>query len=227
MALVCERSHFEDEFKALAADPETHIQETFWTRKHMHENIQVGLMSRTFCEHDSNYLQIIPYVVLINKNNPNEIYTYIRGGSGDETRLHGKCSVGLGGHIEEAPSGHIKLNDILIKCINRELYEEVKFDLEEDENYLVADELDEIISSGSAAYMYSASTIDPNDVGQVHLALVIKLHVNPSSLGGSEENVITYGKFTDIKELKKMHHDGTITLEPWSARVLYEDEQVV
>ena len=55
-------------------------------------------LNRSDAEQDKRYKQLIPYVLLICKD---KILRYRRGKGGQETRLHGLYSVGVGGHISE------------------------------------------------------------------------------------------------------------------------------
>src|SRR4051794_16485928 len=53
---------------------------------------------RSEVETDPSFKQLIPYVVL---RYGDKVFHYCRGGSGTETRLHAKRSVGIGGHIAD------------------------------------------------------------------------------------------------------------------------------
>src|SRR5256886_7749186 len=59
-------------------------------------------LNRSDAEQDRRYKQLIPYVLLISKG---RILRYRRGKGGQETRLHGLYSVGIGGHISEEDHG--------------------------------------------------------------------------------------------------------------------------
>src|SRR5437867_10023221 len=59
-------------------------------------------MNRSDAEQDKRYKQLIPYVLVIFND---RILRYRRGRGGQETRLHGLYSVGIGGHISEEDSG--------------------------------------------------------------------------------------------------------------------------
>ena len=78
--------------------------------------------SRYDCENDELVLQPIPYILLFNSQR--EVFSYVRAENitdyGD-TRLFGKHSLGLGGHInrEDAPN-------YVLNCLLREFKEEVK-----------------------------------------------------------------------------------------------------
>jgi predicted NUDIX family phosphoesterase len=59
-------------------------------------------LNRSDAEQDKRYKQLIPYVLVICHD---RILRYRRGKGGQETRLHGLYSVGIGGHIAEEDSG--------------------------------------------------------------------------------------------------------------------------
>src|SRR5260221_2549258 len=59
-------------------------------------------LNRSDAEQDKRYKQLIPYVLLICND---KILRYRRGRGGQETRLHGLYSVGIGGHISEEDHG--------------------------------------------------------------------------------------------------------------------------
>lgn len=72
------------------------------------------------CEPDESILQPIPYVVIF--DNQGNVYSYVRASNiqnyGD-MRLHGKHSIGLGGHILQKDSP-----DFVTSCLNREVFQE-------------------------------------------------------------------------------------------------------
>lgn len=85
-------------------------------------------------EDDDSVLQIIPYVVIYDKNK--KIAVYRRTSSGGETRLAHKDSIGFGGHINMRDAeflfvSRLKNNDprynIIKTCIQRELNEELNW----------------------------------------------------------------------------------------------------
>ena len=87
-----------------------------------------GWLARTDdLEHDSSWLQLIPYGVIVRNG---RVLAYVRAKAGSEGRLHGKASVGIGGHVNpcdavngtDQPSG---LKSLLLMCLEREVAEEV------------------------------------------------------------------------------------------------------
>jgi predicted NUDIX family phosphoesterase len=61
---------------------------------------QLWLVPRHIAEFDFNLKQIIPYVVV--KDHTGNILMYTRTAGGGDSRLHHKCSIGIGGHINAA-----------------------------------------------------------------------------------------------------------------------------
>src|SRR6266704_864085 len=59
-------------------------------------------LNRSEAEQDKRYKQLIPYVLVICND---KILRYRRGKGGQETRLHGLYSVGIGGHISDEDLG--------------------------------------------------------------------------------------------------------------------------
>src|SRR5579863_1923036 len=59
-------------------------------------------LNRSEAEQDRRYKQLIPYALIIHGD---RILRYRRGKGGQETRLHGLYSVGIGGHISEEDNG--------------------------------------------------------------------------------------------------------------------------
>src|SRR2546430_336177 len=59
-------------------------------------------LNRSQAEQDKRYKQLIPYVLIISNG---RILRYRRGRGGEETRLHGLYSVGIGGHISDEDHG--------------------------------------------------------------------------------------------------------------------------
>src|SRR3989454_4286866 len=82
-------------------------------------------LNRSDAEQDKRYKQLIPYVLLICNG---KILRYRRGRGGQETRLHGLYSVGVGGHISDQDHGLFS-NDLGYQDgMRREIMEEVAVD---------------------------------------------------------------------------------------------------
>ncbi len=77
-------------------------------------------LPRPDMETDPSYRQIIPYVAVTRGG---EVYATRRLNKGGEARLHGKLSLGVGGHIERVDDD--RREGILMRALEREVAEEV------------------------------------------------------------------------------------------------------
>ena len=83
---------------------------------------QLVYLNRSEAELDKRYKQLIPEVLL---GCNGKILRYRRGKAGQETRLHGLFSVGIGGHISEDDHGLFSHDRGYQEGMRRELMEEV------------------------------------------------------------------------------------------------------
>src|SRR5262245_2358947 len=156
---------------------------------------------RGHLENDSDFRQIIPYVTI----RSNEKYlAYERSTHGAERRLHGAVSIGIGGHIDfadvSAEGNIIDLERTVELAAARECEEEVgRLDI--------------------ASSEWSGLVLDySNDVGRVHLGVVINYNIVGEILGGFDK-AVTKLEFRSPKELAAIRSE----LEGWS-RLLLPDE---
>ena len=131
------------------------------------------MMPRELCETDERYLQIIPYVSIINENG--EYFSYERGSAGNEARLHAKRSIGLGGHIDNPVT--TTLDDLIAVEAARELEEEVGLVVQKE---IILEALKEAIIIRETA----------NAVDRVHLGIAFEIYAHSSELKKPEEGVI-------------------------------------
>ena len=80
--------------------------------------------SRYDCEGDDLVLQPVPYIVVFDERG--RVFSYVRSNKGDnlgDVRLHGRSSIGVGGHIrrEDVP-------DYVRNCVNREVNKDIYVD---------------------------------------------------------------------------------------------------
>ncbi len=124
-------------------------------------------LNRSDAEHDKRYKQLIPYVLLICNG---RILRYRRGRGGQETRLHGLYSVGIGGHISDEDHGLFS-NDLGYRDgMRRELREEVAID--EGKEAAVA-----VIND------------DSTEVGCVHFGVVHVMHLANETIVGRRSGI--------------------------------------
>src|SRR5207248_1647892 len=104
---------------------------------------QAIFIERQIAEHDESYKQLIPYVVLRCQG---LIFTYARGHSSREARLHGRLSIGLGGHIVESDATSQITRDMYCRAASREVSEEVEIGAPYSERIvaLINDDSDEV-----------------------------------------------------------------------------------
>ena len=76
-------------------------------------------LDRPTAEESPAYRQIIPYVAVVRGG---EVFATRRLPKGGESRLHGRLSLGVGGHINETDR---KDGDWLLNCLRREIEEEI------------------------------------------------------------------------------------------------------
>jgi len=123
--------------------------------------------NRTEAEQNKAYKQLIPYVLILCHD---RILRYRRGKGGQETRLHGLYSVGVGGHISEEDHGLFSDAQGYRDGMRRELMEEV--DIEEMNEAPVA-----VIND------------DTTDVGWVHFGVVHIMQVADEKVAGRRSGI--------------------------------------
>ena len=86
---------------------------------------QDKLLERTAAEKNESLRQLIPYIVL---RHGDKIALFQRTKNSGEVRLHGKHTIGVGGHIEPCDIMWASTGmDIIMNASRRELIEEVNF----------------------------------------------------------------------------------------------------
>src|SRR5216117_3152040 len=125
-------------------------------------------LNRSEAEQDKRYKQLIPYVLAICKD---KILRYRRGRGGQETRLHGLYSVGIGGHISEEDHGLFSTGLGYHEGMRRELMEEVAIDE---------------VKEAAVAVINDDST----EVGQVHFGVVHLMHVANETIAGRRSGIV-------------------------------------
>ena len=134
-------------------------------------------------EEDPSYKQLIGYVLLKDLNT-NEVLVYKRLVGGGEARLHGKASVGIGGHMNEVEGKTIF--EMLKINAARELNEEVDVSEEEALNNL---------------HFIGLINDDKTEVGQVHVGIVYECKVDKSKVEVKENDTLVI-KWMTAEEAK-------------------------
>lgn len=125
-------------------------------------------MNRSEAELDKRYKQLIPYVLILCNG---KILRYRRGKGGQETRLHGLFSVGVGGHISEEDHGLFSSDRGYQDGMRRELMEEVAIGEVKDAAVAVIND-------------------DSTDVGQVHFGVVHVVQVPDEKIVGGRSGIV-------------------------------------
>lgn len=121
-------------------------------------------------EEDPSFKQLISYCIITHDD---ETLVYKRLEGGGEARLHGLLSIGVGGHMNDVESeaaidGKLRVNAV------RELEEEVGLKGDDVKNI----EIHGLIND------------DGNDVGKVHIGLVLKIDIEKDKVINNEEDTI-------------------------------------
>jgi predicted NUDIX family phosphoesterase len=124
--------------------------------------------NRSEAEHDPAYKQIIPYVLLFCRG---KLLRYRRGKGGQERRLHGLYSVGIGGHISEEDHGLFARDRGYQDGMRRELREELA--------------VSDVIETAVALI-----NDDSTEVGAVHFGVVHVARVPNEQVAGGRSGIV-------------------------------------
>jgi predicted NUDIX family phosphoesterase len=141
---------------------------------------QILYLNRSAAEQDKRYKQLIPYVLILCHD---RILRYRRGKGGQETRLHGLYSVGVGGHISVEDNGLFSNRLGYHEGMRRELMEEVAIDEANDAAVAVIND-------------------DSTEVGFVHFGVVHVMHVASEEIVGRRSGILA-PEFIPIAEAVK------------------------
>ncbi len=186
--LVVERNVLERAgmFQGLTFDVELYLRELFVRGV-------PRFMPRSRAEANPAYKQLIPYVIMTHGG---KYLSYIRGKRAGETRLVGRRSIGIGGHInpvDEMPLFDMDFKDAYFTAVKREVAEEVSVE---------ADYEDRVVA---------LLNDDSTEVGQVHLGIVHHWTLESAKVS-KREQMITQMAFMSPAELKAVQG----SLETWS-----------
>jgi predicted NUDIX family phosphoesterase len=146
-------------------------------------------LNRSEAENDRRYKQLIPYVLVVCDG---RLLRYQRGKGGQETRLRGLWSVGIGGHISEEDYSLFTKDFGYFEGMRREVREEV--DVEE-------------VSESAVAVINDDST----DVGYVHFGVVHVMQVANENVAGRRSGIAS-PEFVPIADAVK----DASNYESWS-----------
>jgi predicted NUDIX family phosphoesterase len=141
-------------------------------------------------EDDPSFKQIIPYVIFRAEG---QVFTYVRGKSGGETRLRKLRSLGVGGHVAEADAEGRGTVEAYELALRRELDEEV-----------------EVRSPGRLTRLGLIND-DSNPVGLVHLGVVHLFDLDRPEVT-PREDALTDPEFVKLEDLATLRDQ----FETWS-----------
>lgn len=146
-------------------------------------------LDRPAAEADPSLKQLIPYVVV---RDGETVFLMHRTDAGGDARLHGKASIGVGGHLNPVDEG----DDALMAGLRREWSEELEADW--DPEFRLVGLLND----------------DSNPVGSVHLGVVFEVEAAGRPVDVREHEKLI-GAFADADELAASWD----RLETWSRLV--------
>ena len=142
-------------------------------------------LPRTHMETDPHYKQIIPYLIF---NHDDRYFLMQRQSKASEQRLKNKYSLGIGGHIRQEDMTH----DTIFDWAQREFHEEVNY-------------------AGSLTITpIGLLNDDTNEVGKVHLGLVLLLEGDNNHISVKSE--LKSGLLLTLDECEQ-YYDA---METWS-----------
>jgi predicted NUDIX family phosphoesterase len=146
-------------------------------------------LDRPSAEVNPAFKQLIPYVVL---RDGGEVFLMERTDAGADARLHGKASIGVGGHLNPVDRGE----DPLLAGLRREWGEELAADWEPEFR------------------LVGLLNDDSNPVGAVHLGVVFTVDAAGRPVEVRERDKLA-GRFVSVAEV----FAATDRLETWSQLV--------
>jgi predicted NUDIX family phosphoesterase len=147
---------------------------------------------RAEAETDPTFKQIVPYVILKWRD---QVFHYVRGKRGTESRLQALRSIGVGGHINEEDSSLFE--EPYRQAMFREVAEEV------------------FLESSYTERCLGLINDDRTPVGQVHLGIVHVFELEEPKVRRREQ-VLTRTGFAPVAELWQQRAE----FETWSQFVL-------
>lgn len=138
-------------------------------------------IDRGMAEVTPAWKQVIPYITVFhdysNESDP-RVLTYRRGKKGAEARLHGKLSLGFGGHVnpQDAHPDHVATPEnsiaaILKRAMHRELSEELsRYDvLTDPEIAAIINHDDSSVASVHLGVLHTCAMMNPADITHLRL----------------------------------------------------------
>ena len=169
-------------------------------------------LERRKAEEDNRFKQIIPYVLVRREN---ALLLLERTKAQGERRLHGKLSIGIGGHVNPVDRAGSRerdveatADDVLLEGLRREVEEE-----------LHVRGTPRIRASGFL-------NDDATAVGAVHFGFVAVADATACEVEIRETEMMA-GRFVELDELRALHARESDRFETWSSLLLDELEAVL
>jgi len=143
-------------------------------------------------EEDPSFKQIIPYLIV---RHTDRLFLVQRSAAGNEARLRGLFSIGVGGHINR--SDVVGASDLVAAGLRRELDEEL------------------IIHGAWSARFVGVLNDDTNAVGRVHFGLVHVVDVESSDVAVRESDTLA-GRMASREDVLAVRD----RMETWSRLIL-------
>ncbi len=147
---------------------------------------------RAQVEDDPSLKQIIPYTIVRHRD---RLFLFQRSRAGGEARLHGKYSIGVGGHINRRDVEGA--TDIVAAGLRRELEEELRID------------------APWHPRLVGVLNDESNTVSQVHFGLVHVVEVERPAVRVRESDSLS-GRLADPQEVRALRD----RMESWSQLIL-------
>ena len=155
-------------------------------------------------EEDMSYLQPIPYTII---KQGSKYFAYTRLEGGGEARLHGKTSIGAGGHMDTIDNAW-NFEHLLAVNNARELEEEL-FILDEN-----GKEIDNHYELSKESTIVGLGYTDISSVDAVHIAIYNIITIPENYDVKVKETDVLEGEFKTLEQIKEMN------LENWSKMAL-------
>ncbi len=172
-----------------------------WTQRIREKGFFV---ERRWAELDSSFKQIIPYTLMVHGN---EVLLLKRLNTGGESRLHGKLSIGVGGHInpiDEVTDAAAVLESGCRRELDEELNIETPYTLEP----------------------VGVINDESGDVGSVHFGLVQIARCETQDVTVRETDQLE-GSFVSLATLKDLAAKERDRLETWTALIIDQLEAAI
>ena len=152
-------------------------------------------VERRYTETDSSFKQIIPYCLVTCGDS---VFLLRRTKKGGEARLHGRLSIGVGGHINPVDE---EVGDVVEAGADRELEEEI------------------VVEAPCTREPVGIINDDASKVGSVHFGIVFRVEVEEPKVRVRETDQLE-GEFVTRDALRELLANERDRFETWTALIL-------